>query len=146
MRDWGGVDHFGYPADQDSKTAKVYSQPEEESSSGRTHSRLWVPGASSTSLNVILELSHKCVRPGMAANTRGLGLKSELSARLQGPPLALGPLHLSKPGMPRLLGPFFGRKKPLWEIRGIEISTRELNFEPLSWFGPFFFGSKNIKV
>ena len=65
----GGVDHFGYPADQDSKTAKVYSQPEEDSSSGRTHSRLWVPGASSTSLDVMLELSHKCVRPGMAANT-----------------------------------------------------------------------------
>ena len=57
----GGVDRFGYPTDQDSKTVKIYSQAESGSSLERNHSCLWVPEASSTCLNVILARSHECV-------------------------------------------------------------------------------------
>ena len=38
--------------------------------------------------------------------------------------------------------PFFGRNEPLWEVLGFEISMREPNFEPFSWFEPPFLGVK----
>ena len=46
-------------------------------------------------------------------------------ARLGRSLLALGPFRLSKLGMASLLAPFFRRNGPLWEVRGIEISTRD---------------------
>ena len=57
----GGVDRFGYPTDQDSKTVKIYSQAGVGIFIERNHSCLWVPEASSTCLNAILERSHECV-------------------------------------------------------------------------------------
>ena len=57
---------------------------------------------------------------------------------MQGGPLALGPFRLSKLEMAPLLAPFFGRNGPLWEVWEIEISTREPDFERLSWFEPPF--------
>ena len=40
----------------------------------------------------------------------------------------------------------FGRNGPLWEVRGIEISTRDLDFDPLSWFERPLLGGEKIKV
>ena len=57
---------------------------------------------------------------------------------LQGGRQALGPFRLSKLGMAPLLAPF----RPgwaLWEVWEIEISMRQPEFEPFSWFQrPFF--------
>ena len=58
---------------------------------------------------------------------------------IQGVRLALGPFRHPKPGMPPFLGSYFGRNGPLWEVRGIEFSTREPDFEPFSWFGHLHF-------
>ena len=44
----GGVDRFGHPTDQDSKTVKVYHKPALESSSETSLSYLWVPEESLT--------------------------------------------------------------------------------------------------
>ena len=55
----------------------------------------------------------------------------------QGGRVALVPVRLSKLGS--RFGSLFGR-------RGIEISSRDLNFDPLSWLEPPFGRSKNIKV
>ena len=63
-------------------------------------------------------------------------------AQIQGGRLALGPFRLSKLGMAPLLAPVFGRNGHLWEVRGIEISMREPDFEPLSWFEPSCLGVK----
>ena len=62
---------------------------------------------------------------------------------VQGGPLALGPVRLSKLGMALPFDPLFG---PLWEVREIEISMLEPDVEPLSWFEPPFWGTNNIKV
>ena len=71
-------------------------------------------------------------------------LQSNLKSHLQGGGLALGPFRFSKLGMPLTL---FGRNGPLWEVRGIEISIREPDFEPLSWFDPpFLVGLKASKL
>ena len=56
---------------------------------------------------------------------------------MTGWPVALGPIRLSKLRMIRV---------PLWEVRGIEISTLDLHFDALSWFEPPSFAVKNIKV
>ena len=62
-------------------------------------------------------------------------------------PASPGPLSSLKTRNGSPFGPFFGRNGFLWEVREIEISMREPDFEPFSWFEPFpFFGSKNIKV
>ena len=57
----GGVDRFGYPADQDSKAGKVYSQAGAGIFIGENLSCLWVPEASSTCRNAILARSPECV-------------------------------------------------------------------------------------
>ena len=58
----------------------------------------------------------------------------------QGGRLALGPLaSLRTRNGPSFGSLFFRRNWPLWVVWGCEISTRDPNFEPLSWFGhPFF--------
>ena len=60
----------------------------------------------------------------------------------KGPPLALGLLRHQKPGMGLLWSPFFGRNGRFWEVWRFESSTRDPNFEPLSWFGSPFLGLK----
>ena len=77
-----------------------------------------------------------------------LGKGQELE-NMQGWRLALGPLRHTKPGLaPPFLGPFFGRNGPLWVVWGFEISMREPNSEPFSWFElPFSDGGqKKVKV
>ena len=43
-------------------------------------------------------------------------------------------------------GSLFGRNEPLWEVRGIDISMREPDFEPLSLFALPSRVPGNIKV
>ena len=58
----GGVDRFGYPADQDSKTVKVQSEVGIGIFNGeKIFSCLWVPEVSSTCLFVIPARSQECV-------------------------------------------------------------------------------------
>ena len=62
------------------------------------------------------------------------------SYRVAGQPWA--PCVSQKPECPPL-GPFLVGMGPFWKGQGFEISMRELNCEPLSWFGsPLFWGSK----
>ena len=68
--------------------------------------------------------------------------------RNTGWPASPGPFRLSKLGMALRFGLLFGRNGPLWEVWGIEISTRDrrgtlisISFLNLS---PPFFGVKNI--
>ena len=50
---------------------------------------------------------------------------------MQGGRLALGPFRLSKLGMTPVLARLFGRNGPLWEVRGLDTSSRDLNYGPL---------------
>ena len=67
---------------------------------------------------------------------------NEKNEKIKGPPLALGPLRHPKKRNGLLLVTFFGRNGTLWEVRVIEISMREPDFEPFSWFELNFFGCK----
>ena len=51
-----------------------------------------------------------------------------------------GSFRLSKLGMHPFVASIFGLNGLLWEVRAIEISMREPDFEPLSWFEPPLFG------
>ena len=66
-------------------------------------------------------------------------------------PASLGRFSSLKLGMAPPFGTLFGRNGPLWEVRGIEISTRDrrgtLISIPFLGLSPLFFGGKKtIKV
>ena len=65
---------------------------------------------------------------------------------IHGVRLALGLFVTQNPEWPSFLGPSLGRNGPFWEVREIEISMREPDFEPFSFFGPSIFGVKKVKV
>ena len=73
----GGVDRFGYPTDQDSKTVKVYSQAGMVIFIGE---KPLVPLGARGSFNVLEcdsgTITRVC-RSSMAAETRGLGLQED---------------------------------------------------------------------
>ena len=45
-----------------------------------------------------------------------------------------------------LLATLFDRNGPLWKVWGLEISMREPDFEPLSWFEPPLFWVKKSEL
>ena len=74
-----------------------------------------------------------------------LDLSRDEAEEIQGGALASGP-----PGHPKSgVGPLLAFFRPEWALLGglgFELSTREQNFEPLSWFGLSFWGKKKGKV
>ena len=61
-------------------------------------------------------------------------------------PASPGPFFVSQKSEWLPFWPLFGRNGPLWEVREIEISIREPDFEPFSWFEtPFWRVKKQSK-
>ena len=78
-----------------------------------------------------------------AAGRSDDGKPQDRFPQLQGGRPALGPLRLSKTRNAPLWAAFLVGMAPFWEGQGFEVSMRELNCEPLSWFGsPLFWGVK----